>query len=75
MACTLAGKKMEFDGRADSTSHRTVEDVNRVILSDSAVPASATAMVYNPSQEEADLYAFIRRHGLYSSTDGRILLG
>jgi len=45
---------------------------NRVILSDSAVPASATAVVYNPSQgADGTFYAFIRRHGLYSSTDGQ----
>src|SRR6202521_638873 len=42
---------------------------NRVILSDGAVPASAAAVVYNPSQ--GAFYAFIRRHGLYSSTDGQ----
>src|ERR1700675_3842040 len=40
---------------------------NRVILSDGAVPASATAVIYNQSQ--GAFYAFIRRHGLYSSTD------
>ena len=42
---------------------------NRVILSDGAVPASATAVVYN--QIQGAFYAFIRRHGLYSSTDGQ----
>ena len=42
---------------------------NRVTLSDGAVPASATAVVYNASQ--GAFYAFIRRHGLYSSTDGQ----
>ncbi len=42
---------------------------NRVILSDGAVPASATAVIYNQSQ--GAFYAFIRRHGLYSSTDGQ----
>ena len=42
---------------------------NRVTLSDSAAPASATAVVYNASQ--GAFYAFIRRHGLYSSTDGQ----
>src|SRR5712692_8070327 len=42
---------------------------NRVVLSDSAVPASATAVIYNQSQ--GAFYAFIRRHGLYSSTDGQ----
>ncbi len=45
---------------------------NRAILSDGAVPASATAVVYNPSQgASGTFYAFIRRHGLYSSTDGQ----
>jgi hypothetical protein len=45
---------------------------NRVILSDGAVPASATAVVYNASQgASGTFYAFIRRHGLYSSTDGQ----
>lgn len=42
---------------------------NRVTLTDGAVPASATAVVYNPVQ--GAFYAFIRRHGLYSSTDGQ----
>ena len=45
---------------------------NRVTLTDGAVPASATAVVYNPSQgANGTFYAFIRRHGLYSSTDGQ----
>ena len=45
---------------------------SRVILSDSAVPASATAVIYNASQgATGTFYAFIRRHGLYSSTDGQ----
>jgi hypothetical protein len=44
---------------------------NRAILSDGAVPASATAVVYNASQAGGTFYAFIRRHGLYSSTDGQ----
>jgi hypothetical protein len=45
---------------------------NRVILSDGAVPASATAVIYNPGQgASGTFYAFIRRHGLYSSTDGQ----
>jgi hypothetical protein len=42
---------------------------NRVILSDGAVPASATSVIYNAAQ--GAFYAFIRRHGLYSSTDGQ----
>ena len=45
---------------------------NRVILSDGAVPSSATAVIYNPSQGAGGtFYAFVRRHGLYSSTDGQ----
>jgi hypothetical protein len=45
---------------------------NRVVLSDDAVPASATAVTYNSSQgTTGTFYAFIRRHGLYSSTDGQ----
>ncbi len=45
---------------------------NRVILLDGAVPASATAVIYNASAgTSGTFYAFIRRHGLYSSTDGQ----
>jgi hypothetical protein len=45
---------------------------NRVTLSDGAVPASATGLVYNPSQgASGTFYAAIRRHGIYSSTDGQ----
>ena len=45
---------------------------NRATLTDGAVPASATAVIYNPSQgASGTFYAFIRRHGLYSSTDGQ----
>jgi hypothetical protein len=45
---------------------------NRVLLSDNAVPASVSSVVYNPSQGTlGTFYAFIRRHGLYSSTDGQ----
>jgi hypothetical protein len=45
---------------------------NRVILSDGAVPASATAVIYNAGQgSTGTFYAFIRRHGLYSSTNGQ----
>ena len=45
---------------------------NQVTLSDSAVPASATSVIYNASQgTSGTFYAFIRRHGLYSSTDGQ----
>jgi hypothetical protein len=44
---------------------------NRAILTDGSVPASATAVIYNPLQgTNGTFYAFIRRHGLYSSTDG-----
>jgi len=44
---------------------------NRATLTDGAVPASATAVIYNPLQgATGTFYAFIRRHGLYSSTDG-----
>jgi hypothetical protein len=42
---------------------------NRVILSDSAIPASATGLIYNAGQ--GAFYAAIRRHGIYSSTDGQ----
>src|SRR5260370_8703997 len=42
---------------------------NPVILPASAVPGSATAVNYN--QNQGAFYAFIRRHGLYSSTDGQ----
>ncbi len=41
---------------------------NRATLTDGSVPASATAVIYNAAN--ATFYAFIRRHGLYSSTDG-----
>jgi len=45
---------------------------SRVTLTDGSVPASATAVIYNPSQgTNGTFYAFIRRHGLYSSTDGQ----
>jgi hypothetical protein len=42
---------------------------NRVTLSDSAVPASVKGVVYNSTQ--GAFYAAIRRHGIYSSTDGQ----
>ena len=41
---------------------------NRVILSDGAVPASATDVIFDANQAGGTLYAFIRRHGMYSST-------
>jgi hypothetical protein len=45
---------------------------NRAVLSDGAVPASATAVIYNAKQGgNGTFYAFVRRHGLYSSTDGQ----
>ncbi len=45
---------------------------NRVTLSDSAVAASVTGVVYNPSAgTTGTFYAAIRRHGIYSSTDGQ----
>ena len=45
---------------------------NRATLTDGSVPASATAVIYNPSQgATGTFYAFIRRHGLYSSTGGQ----
>ena len=44
---------------------------NRVTLADHAVPSSATDVVYNASQgANGTFYAFIRRHGMYSSSDG-----
>ena len=42
---------------------------NRVTLTDGAVPASVTGVVYNATQ--GAFYAAIRRHGIYSSTDGQ----
>ena len=41
---------------------------SRATLADGSVPASATAVIYNSAT--ATFYAFIRRHGLYYSTDG-----
>ncbi len=41
---------------------------SRATLSDGSIPASATTVIYNA--ENATFYAFIRRHGLYYSTDG-----
>lgn len=44
---------------------------NRATLTDGSMPASATSVIYNASQgANGTFYAFIRRHGLYSSTDG-----
>ena len=42
---------------------------NSATLTDGSVPASATAVIYNAAN--ATFYASIRRHGLYSSTDGQ----
>ncbi|MGA2353172.1 MAG: hypothetical protein ABSG02_01675 [Terriglobales bacterium] len=42
---------------------------NRATLTDNSVPASATSVVYNATN--ATFYAAIRRHGIYSSTDGQ----
>jgi hypothetical protein len=45
---------------------------NHATLSDGAVPSSATSVIYNPGQgANGTFYAFIRRHGLYYSTDGQ----
>ncbi len=68
---------LEEDG--NSTAARGLYDSqdggvtwNRVTLTDGAVPSSATAVIYNPLQgANGTFYAFIRRHGLYSSTDGQ----
>ncbi len=44
---------------------------NRATITDGSVPASATSVFYNPMLgTNGTFYAFIRRHGLYSSTDG-----
>jgi hypothetical protein len=67
---------LEEDGNSTARGLYDSQDAgvtwNRVILSDGAVPASATAVIYNASQgASGTFYAFIRRHGLYSSTDGQ----
>jgi hypothetical protein len=41
---------------------------SRATLTDGSVAASATSVIYNPTQ--GAFYAAIRRHGIYSSTDG-----
>jgi hypothetical protein len=81
VVATTAGDNGLYVGReqnANSTarglyfSSDTGVTWNRVIFSDTAVPASATSVVYNPNQgATGTFYAFIRRHGLYSSTDGQ----
>ncbi len=67
---------LEEDGNSTARGLYYSQDAgvtwNRVVLSDGAVPASATAVIFNPSQgASGTFYAFIRRHGLYSSTDGQ----
>ncbi len=67
---------LEEDGNSTARGLYFSQDAgatwNRVILSDGAVPASATAVIYNASQgTSGTFYAFIQRHGLYSSTDGQ----
>ena len=67
---------LEQDGNSTARGLYYSQDAgmtwNRVVLSDGAVPASATAVVYNPNQgTNGTFYAFIRRHGLYSSTNGQ----
>ena len=42
---------------------------NRVTLADGAVPASVTGVVYNATA--GAFFAAIRRHGIYTSTDGQ----
>jgi hypothetical protein len=45
---------------------------NRIVLSDGAVAASATSVIFDASEGgSGTFYAFIRRHGLYSSVDGQ----
>jgi hypothetical protein len=45
---------------------------NRVILSDGAVPSSATSVIYNAGAgATGTFFAAIQRHGIYSSTDGQ----
>ncbi|MGO9863979.1 MAG: hypothetical protein ACLPLR_10250 [Terriglobales bacterium] len=44
---------------------------SRASLTDGAVAASATSVIYSPIQgASGTFYASIRRHGIYSSTDG-----
>ncbi len=67
---------LEEDGNSTARGLYFSQDAgvtwSRVILSDGAVPASATSVFYNPNQGNAGtFYTFIRRHGLYSSTDGQ----
>lgn len=65
----------EEDGNATARGLYSSQDGgqtwSRVTLTDNAVPASATDVVFNASQgANGTFYAFIRHHGLYSSSDG-----
>jgi hypothetical protein len=67
---------LEQDGNSTARGLYYSQDAgvtwNRATLSDGAIPASATAVVYSPNQgTNGTFYAFIRRHGLYSSTNGQ----
>jgi hypothetical protein len=67
---------LEEDGNSTARGLYYSQDAgvtwHRATLADGAVPASATAVTYNPNQgTSGTFYAFIRRHGLYSSTDGQ----
>jgi large repetitive protein len=67
---------LEQDGNSTARGLYFSTDVgatwHRVTLSDGAIPASTTGLVYNPSQgATGTFYAAIRRHGIYSSTDGQ----
>ena len=63
---TQAGRGLYYSTDAGATW-------NRVILSDNvSVPASVSGVIYNPNQgATGTFYASVRRHGLYSSTDGQ----
>jgi len=64
---------LEQDGNATARglywSNDAGQSWHRAILSDGAIPASATGLVYN--QVQGAFYAAIRRHGIYWSTDGQ----
>src|ERR1019366_5540537 len=59
----------QLGGRGDGGRQRLIRWPGRGWEFDGALPASATAVIYNASQ--GAFYALIRRHGLYSSTDGQ----
>ena len=66
---------LEEDGNSTARGLYYSQDAGqtwiRVTLTDNAVPASATDVAYNASQgTNGTFYAFIRHHGLYSSSDG-----